>query len=160
MEKKLLFATVFVLLTALKVNAGFTDIVEDTNIYNGSYNVIRVFGSANLNFYGDSVDLLDFHDTSTGSFYGGTVKEIDVAASAVIQLWGGQIDGMYSHNIVHIFGQNIEIEPYNIDDLYVHGFWGNGMPFDFIAWRGVSYNSQFVIQRAPSTSVISSAVRP
>jgi len=157
MKKIIIFATVFVLLTALKVNAGFTDIIEDTNIYSGSYDAIRVFDSANLDFYGDSVGLLDFRDTSTGSFHGGTAEQIDVATSAVVHLWGGQIYSMYSYNIVHLYGQGITIEPSGTGtyDRYIHGLWGDGTPFDFVAYRAVLFNSQFVIHEIPEPSTIS-----
>lgn len=149
MKKAVMILAVSLFCTGF-VQAGYTDIIADTTISSGTYNVIRVFGAANLDFYGDTADLLDFQDTSTGSFYGGTVGEINVAESAVIELWGGQISLIYSRNIVHIYGQNITVEPYYTDDLRIYGFWSDGVtPFDFIAGRAIPYNSQFVIHEVP-----------
>lgn len=99
---------------------------------------------------------LNMYNNSVLNISGGTLAGFDlISDSTVANLWGGQIGRIYSHGIVHLYGQNIEIEPYYIDDLYIHGLWGNGTPFEFIAFRAIPYNSQFVIHEIPEPTTLS-----
>ena len=115
-----------------------------------SGSVLQFYGASTINITGGTINGgINMYDNSVINITGGTLAGFNLADSTVANLWGGQIGGIYSHNIVNIYGRNIVIEPYGTTDKLIHGFWGNGTPFSFVAWRAVPYNSQFVIHEIP-----------
>ena len=137
-------------------HADVLQIDANTIITTGEYGYVEVLGNAQLDFYGDSIQTLDMNDTSIGVIHDGSVFMIYSSEEALLYLSGGDLDGMYVQGTAHIYGQDIVVEPYYTDHLYIHGYWGDGItPFDFIAWRAIPYDSQFVIHDVPEPITLS-----
>ena len=155
---KIIFSAFIVLLFyGGLTQAGYIDIYEDTVITTDFYtnDYIRVFGAAKVDFYGYTAGQIDFLDTSTGSIYEGTIGGLGISDSAVAYLYGGTISVVTAFNTtVHLYGQDIVIEPYYTTGLYIHGLWADNTPFSFIAYRAIPYNSQFVIHDIPEPATI------
>jgi hypothetical protein len=109
------------------------------------YNV-NLYSNAAVNMTGGRIAHTAFlHDSAVLNVYDGSIWGIEVGDSSVLNLWGGEISAMWLMNTtVNIYGYGISLTP-ELGNTVVQGYWGDGTPFNFTAYRSEAYNSQFVI---------------
>jgi len=135
MRTKLLFATVFVLLTTIQANATYIDINENTTINSDLNAIVRVHGSAQLTVLSGVLWSVHLLDSSAATVYGG-IGCYTAEGANILKLYGGNFDNWYvtySNSLaqIYVYGQNFQTVPASDDhtSVFLNGNWLNGTAF-------------------------------